>query len=165
MSPTAEQTKLLSIYLEDHVAGATAGSQRAARLADAEADTKDADVLATFAADVAKDLDALLALMKTLGVEPNRLKAGVASVAEKVGALKLNGRVFERSPLSTIVELEAMQMAVRGKRSLWETLQAAMTSPRPAELDELIGRADAQLDMLSALHAERVANTFTPPAG
>ena len=46
MSPTAEQTKLLSIYLEDHVAGATAGSQRAARLADAEADTKDADVLA-----------------------------------------------------------------------------------------------------------------------
>jgi len=165
MSPTAEQTKLLSIYLEDHVAGATAGSQRAARLADAEADTKDAHVLATFAADVAKDLDALLALMKTLGVEPNRLKAGVASVAEKVGALKLNGRVFERSPLSTIVELEAMQMAVRGKRSLWETLQAAMTSPRPAELDELIGRADAQLDMLSALHAERVANTFTPPAG
>ena len=165
MSPTAEQTKLLSIYLEDHVAGATAGSQRAARLADAEADTKDARVLATFAADVAKDLDALLALMKTLGVEPNRLKAGVASVAEKVGALKLNGRVFERSPLSTIVELEAMQMAVRGKRSLWETLQAAMTSPRPAELDELIGRADAQLDMLSALHAERVANTFTPPAG
>ena len=118
MSPTAEQTKLLSIYLEDHVAGATAGSQRAARLSDGEADTKDADVLATFAADVAKDLDALLALMKTLGVEPNRLKAGVASVAEKVGALKLNGRVFERSPLSTIVELEAMQMAVRGKRSL-----------------------------------------------
>jgi len=165
MSPTAEQTKLLSIYLEDHVAGATAGSQRAARLADAEADTKDARVLATFAADVAKDLDALLALMKTLGVEPNRLKAGVASVAEKVGALKLNGRVFERSPLSTIVELEAMQMAVRGKRSLWETLQAAMTSPTPDELDELIGRADAQLDMLSALHAERVANTFTPPAG
>ena len=50
MSPTAEQTKLLSIYLEDHVAGATAGSQRAARLADAEADTKDAHVLATFAA-------------------------------------------------------------------------------------------------------------------
>ena len=165
MSPTAERTKLLSIYLEDHVAGATAGSQRAARLADAEADTKDADVLATFAADVAKDLDALLALMKTLGVEPNRLKAGVASVAEKVGALKLNGRVFERSPLSTIVELEAMQMAVRGKRSLWETLQAAMTSPTPVELDELVGRADAQLDMLSALHAERVANTFTPPAG
>ena len=122
-------------------------------------------MLATFAADVAKDLDALLALMKTLGVEPNRLKAGVASVAEKVGALKLNGRVFERSPLSTIVELEAMQMAVRGKRSLWETLQAAMTSPTPVELDELIGRADAQLDMLSGLHAERVANTFTPPAG
>lgn len=163
MSPISERTKLLSIYLEDHLAGATAGSQRAARLADAEAESKDANVLATFAADVAKDLDALLEVMNALGVEPNRLKAGVASLAERVGALKLNGRVFDRSPLSTIVELEAMQMGVRGKRSLWETLQAAMTSPSPVELDGLVRRADAQLDMLSAVHAERVANTFSPP--
>jgi hypothetical protein len=162
MSTTDEQTKFLNIYLDDHVAGATAGSQRAARLAEAEAESKDAAVLARFAADVKADLDALLALMDTLGVEPSRVKAGLASVAEKLGALKLNGRVSERSPLSTIIELEAMQMAVRAKRSLWETLKVAMPPPAPVELDALVARADGQLELLSGLHAGRVADTFSP---
>jgi len=162
MNTTEEQTKFLRIYLEDHVAGATAGSQRAARLADAEADSTDAGALATFAADVTSDLDALLALIETIGVEPSRLKAGLASVGEKLGALKPNGRLSDRSPLSTIVELEAMQMAVRGKRSLWETLQVAVPVPTPIDLDGLIARADDQLDVLSRLHAGRVARTFSP---
>jgi hypothetical protein len=69
----------------------------------------------------------------------------------------------ERSPLSTIVELEAMQMAVRGKRSLWETLQVAL--PTQVGLDALIARADDQLDVLSGLHAGRVADTFSPRPG
>lgn len=161
MSTTDEQTKFLTIYLQDHVAGATAGSRRAARLADAEAKSTDAAALVKFADDVAADFDALLAMMVTLEVEPSRLKVGLASVAEKLGALKPNGRVVQRSPLSTVVELEAMQMAVRGKRSLWETLQMVMPPPTAVDLDALIARADDQLEVLSALHASRVANTFS----
>ena len=165
MTTTDEQTKFLRIYLEDHAAGATAGSQRAARLAAAEADSTEGAALSTFAADVAADLDALLTVMETLGVEPNRVKAGLASVGEKLGALKPNGRVSARSPLSTIVELEGMQMAVRGKRSLWETLKLVVRVPTPLDLDGLIERADGQLDVLSRLHAGRVASTFSPQAG
>ena len=160
MTTTEDRTTFLEIYLADHAAGATAGSQRAARLAEAESDSKDAAALAGFATDVNADFEALLAVMKSAGVEPSRLKAGLASVAEKLGTLKLNGRVVDRSPLSTIVELEAMQMAVRGKRSLWETLNVAL--PSAAGLDTLIERADAQLELLSELHAERVEGTFGP---
>jgi anti-sigma regulatory factor (Ser/Thr protein kinase) len=162
MTTTEDQTTFINIYLDDHAAGATAGSQRAARLAEAESESKDAAALAGFAADVTADLEALLALMDTAGVEPSRVKAGLASVAEKLGTLKLNGRVLDRSPLSTIIELEAMQMAVRAKRSMWETLQVAL--PSAAGLDTLIGRADEQLDLLSTLHAERVADTFAQHA-
>jgi hypothetical protein len=161
MSTTDDRTKFLSIYLEDHSAGATAGTQRAARLADAEADSPDAAALAKFATDVDTDLEALLTLMETMGIEPSRLKSGLASVGETIGAFKLNGRVFERSPLSTIVELEAMQMAVRGKRCLWETLQVAMPQSTPIDLASLIARADEQLEVLSGLHADRVASTFS----
>lgn len=161
MPLTDDQTKYLGIYLDDHAAGASAGSQRAARLAEAEAETADADALATFAADVAEDSDALLALMETIGLEPSRIKSGLASAAEKIGALKPNGHVSERSPLSTIVELEAMQMAVRGKRSLWETLEVAMPVPTAIDLGELITRADDQLAVLSRLHAARTASTFS----
>jgi anti-sigma regulatory factor (Ser/Thr protein kinase) len=158
MTTTEDRATFINIYLDDHATGATAGSQRAARLAEAESESKDAAALAGFAADVTADFDALLALMYTAGVEPSRLKAGPASVDEKLGTLKVNGRVLDRSPLSTIIELEAMQMAVRAKRSLWETLQVAL--PSAAGLATLIRRADEQLDLLSTLHAERVADTF-----
>jgi hypothetical protein len=156
---------LLAIYLEDHVAGATAGSRRAARLAEAEAGSADADVLAGLAGDIAADHDALLATMHALGFEPSRLKAGVAAVGEKLGALKPNGRLIERSPLSTIVEIEALQMAVRGKRSLWETLRIAAHAPTTIDLDALIARADSQMEVLSGLHDARVAATFTAARG
>lgn len=163
MSTTQDRTEFLTIYLQDHVAGATAGSRRAARLADAEAESEDAAACAKFAADVGADLDALLAVMQTLGVEPSRLKMSLASAAEKLGALKLNGRIVQRSPLSTVIELEAMQMAVRGKRSLWETLQVVSPPSMPVDLDALIARADDQLALLSRLHAGRVAITFSAP--
>lgn len=162
MSTTDEQTKYLTIYLRDHVAGATAGSQRAERLARSEEAADDALALARFAADVASDRDALLSLMATMGIEPSRLKAGAASVAEKVGAIKLNGRLVVRSPLSTIVELEAMQMAVRGKRSLWETLLVAMPISAQPQLEALLVRADNQLEVLEELHSTRIVATFAP---
>ena len=160
MNHTSEQSKYISIYLEDHVAGATAGSQRAARLAQAESESADAADLAQFADDIAADFDALLKATEAMGFEPSRLKSTIASVAEKLGTLKLNGHLTERSPLTTIVELEAMQMAVRGKRSLWETLRVVAPQPTPIDIDGLIARADAQLTMLSTLHAARVSNTF-----
>jgi hypothetical protein len=163
MTTTAEKDKFLRIYLEDHVAGATAGSHRASRLAEAEASSPDGPVLKTFATDVATDLEALVTLMEAMGLQPSKLKAGLASVGEKLGTLKPNGRLAERSPLSTIVEIEAMQMAVRGKRSLWETLQRAMPVHTAIDLGELIQRADDQAKVLDGLHAARAAATFPAP--
>ncbi len=160
MNRTDDQHQLLDIYLDDHLAGATAGAQRATRLAEAESDSVDGAALADFARDVEADLAALTTVMEALGVEPSRLKAGLASVAEKMGALKLNGRILERSPLSTIVELEAMQMAVRGKRSLWETLLAVVPQGAGVDLATLIADADDQLDLLSRVHGERVVEVF-----
>lgn len=157
---TGDRAQLLSIHLDDHLAGATAGSQRATRLAEGEAASEDGAALAELALDVDADLAALTTVMEALGVEPSRLKAGFASVAEKLGALKLNGRILERSPLTTIVAIEAMQMAVRGKRSLWETLLMAAPHQTGIDLHALISRAGAQLELLSGLHAGRVIGTF-----
>lgn len=162
MRTSHESNKFIRIYLEDHIAGATAGARRAARLALAESESADAGTLATFAEDVSSDREALLAIAKALGVEPSRWKDDAAWVGEKLAALKLNGHVLERSPLSIVVELEAMQMAVRGKRSLWETLRLTVPGATPIDLDGLIGRADSQLDELSRLHAARVVDTFAP---
>jgi hypothetical protein len=160
--PTDE--KLMRIYLEDHLAGATAGAARAQRLAEAEADSDDAAELAAFAHDVDQDRATLVAVMKAVGVGPNVLKTGLASLGEKVGAFKPNGFVVQRSPLTTVVELEAMQMAVRGKRSLWESVEHALTDSVPPDIDIpiLIDRADQQLATLARLHDRRAATVFAP---
>lgn len=163
MVTTDEQRKFLKIYLRDHFAGSTAGVQLAARLAEGEAESKDAGTLAAFAADIAADREQLLTVMKSVDVRPGGVKAGLASIAERLGALKLNGRVVRRSPLTSIVELEAMQMAVRGKRALWETLKAA-TPSRAVDFDRLTDRADEQSAMLSQIHGERVLATFAESA-
>jgi hypothetical protein len=161
MSDELDGAELLKIYLEDHLAGATAGAARAHRLAEAEEASTDGPTLAKLANEVDADREALLTLMEAAGVEPSKVKAGLAAVGEKLGALKPNGRAIERSPLSTVVELEALQMAVRGKRSLWESLTTAMPVRTAIDIDALIGRADDQLATLSELHARRAPSVFT----
>jgi hypothetical protein len=83
--------------------------------------------------------------------------------AERVGRLKLNGRVLERSPLSSVIELEGLQLGVRGKWALWRTLRALAEDDArldPARLDGLVRRAEEQVDTLERLRVEASAALF-----
>jgi hypothetical protein len=150
--------KLLCIYLQDHFAGATAGAARARRFAEAESASTDGGEIATFADEVEQDRQSLLAAMGALGVAPNGIKNGLASLGEKLGSFKPNGYVVQRSPLTSVIEIEAMQMAVRGKRSLWQTLTITSRAEigDSIDLDDLTTRAGAQLELLDRLHQHRV---------
>lgn len=160
MPASENEATYLRIYLEDHAAGAIAGTQRAERLADAEAGAADGPALASIADEIATDRDALLTLMEAFGFEPSRLKSAAAAAGETLGALKPNGHLLARSPLSTVIELEALQMAVRGKRSLWQTLLVALPPSTAIDVGRLIERADDQLAVLSRLHRARIDVAF-----
>lgn len=70
------------------------------------------------------------------------------------------GRVLRRSPLSALVELEAMEVGIGGKRLLWLGLRDAADSPEArAMFDELIARAEAQLADVET-HRLRAARGF-----
>ena len=67
---------------------------------------------------------------------------------------------MRRSPLSDVLELEALLSAVRGKRAGWEGMRVLATNDARidvAELDDLIVRADSQIERLVAAHAEAAA--------
>lgn len=156
-------SKLLRIYLHDHLAGATAGVARARRLAEAEASAADGAVLGELAASIEEDRRTLVATMGSMGVAPSRVKNAAAAGVERLGRLKLNGFVLRRSPSTPLVEIEALRMAVEGKRSLWEALASGAVPTPPATdavLDALIRRADEQLAQLRALHADRLGGSF-----
>jgi hypothetical protein len=149
------EVSMLGIYLNDHLAGATAGTELAHRKARSHSDDgKNGATLRRLAAEIAQDRAALLDIMTALGVKVRRYKVGAAWVGEKAGRLKLNGRLFARSPLSNLEELEMLRLGVEGKAAGWRTLRTlADTDTRldPARLDELISRAGRQADLLEDL--------------
>ncbi|MBV9093217.1 MAG: hypothetical protein JO132_04990 [Streptosporangiaceae bacterium] len=153
--------RVLGIYLNDHLAGATAGAELAHRIARTHPDQ--ADRLRSFAAEVAQDRTALADIMKTLGIPVRVYKVGAAWVGEKAARLKFNGHLLTRSLLSFLEELEMMRLGVEGKAAGWRTLRTlANTDKRldPGRLDELIARAGRQSDLLEDLRMDAAAQVI-----
>ncbi len=83
-------------------------------------------------------------------------------VGERVGRLKPNGRIVRRSPLSDLIEIEALIDAVSAKRAGWYALAAApLAAPEASQVAELIDRADDQLERLRPVHATVAARVLT----
>ncbi|MDQ4037948.1 MAG: hypothetical protein M3313_06285 [Actinomycetota bacterium] len=157
-------TSLLGIYLNDHLAGATAGVSLIERAAAAQERTPAGPPLAKLAKEIAEDRDALLEIMADLDVGVARYKIAGAWVVERAGRLKLNGRLLSRSPLSSLVELEGMKLGVEGKAALWRSLRALADQDSRLEisrLENLIARAKAQSRTLEKLRVAAAAEALT----
>jgi hypothetical protein len=154
---------LLGIYLNDHLAAATAGLELFRRTAGALRGTPTGKTIEELVEQVAQDRAELLDLMGRLAVPVRHYKLYAGWAAEKAGRLKLNGQLRGRSPLSSLVELEGMRLGVEGKASGWRTLRLlADTDARldAVRLDQLLDRARKQSETLEELRAMTVAEVF-----
>src|SRR4051812_49743271 len=111
--------RLIAIYLNDHLAGATGGLELARRALGANRGSDFEAPLERLATEIAEDRDALVDVMGRLGVARDPLKVWAGWAAEKWGRLKLNGRISGYSPLSRVLELEVLALGVEGKRTMW----------------------------------------------
>jgi hypothetical protein len=150
----------IGIYLNDHLAGATAGEGLAYRAAAAAKGTSAAADLRRIAAEITQDRAALLQLMADLDIGVRHYKVYAAWVGEKAGRLKFNGHLVTRSPLSDLEELEFLLLGVEGKAAGWHALRSLAdydTRLDQAQLDELIARAKRQSGTLEILRGRAVA--------
>lgn len=137
--------KLLSIYLNDHLAGATLGLELAKRSCTSNENTPLGDFLGRLVREIETDREALKRLMRALGIRPDPFKVSTAWALEKLGRLKLNGQVRGYSPLSRLVELESLYLGIAGKQEMWITLQRTLPKEPPGvEFEELRRRAGRQ---------------------
>lgn len=145
---------LFAIYLNDHLAGATAGVELARRLRGSNRDDPEfGPRLADVCAEIEADRETLKSVMAWLGVGQSKLKPLAAVLAERLGRLKLNGQLRGYSPLSRLDELELLQIGVAGKRRLWRALEHTHADDLSSfELGALADRATDQLRRLEALH-------------
>lgn len=156
---TIDAREALSIYLQDHHAGAQGGTRLAQRAEDNQPDR--AEELGRVVRQIEQDEDALDRLMAELSVDSDTLKDVGATVGEWLGRFKLNGQLTGSSPLSPVVELEALMSGVFHKRHLWLALRdAAGLEPTSVDLDELVARAEEQLEVLRPLWLDAARDAF-----
>jgi hypothetical protein len=154
---------LLAIYLNDHLAGSTAGRELARRPASSNRGTSYGPFLRRLAVEIQQDRTSLLALMRKLDVAPDPLKVAGGWAMEKAGRLKLNGRLLSYSPYSRVVELEVLKLGVQGKLSLWLALREIQdTEPRLDGhlLQTLLERAEGQVEHIELHRLRATAEAF-----
>jgi hypothetical protein len=152
----------LNIYLKDHLAGATGGSELAAKLSADHA----AGPLGSFLADLSRQIDhdkeTLTTLMDALGVQPDPLKQAGAWVAEKASRLKLTDTFHGDADLKRLLQLETLAMGIEGKRDMWRALISATKSGLEVDVDleALARRAEQQRSGLEEHRLEAARATL-----
>ena len=147
--------EVLEAYLQHHWVGSTAGVAAFRRVGQNHGDPDAAAEIRDLALEVAADREALRGIMLSVGVRPSVVGTAMARGGELLGRLKPNGHLFQRSPLTDVVELETLRLAVTGKKAGFEVLRsAADDDPRldPFALDRLLERADEHVRTLERLH-------------
>lgn len=147
--------EVLTGYLQHHWVASTASVALFRRVARSHADPDAAAEIRDLAVEVAADRESLRVVMESVDVRPSAVGGAAARLGEVLGRFKPNGRVLSRSPLTDVVELEALRLAATTKRAGFEVLRAAADEePRldAFALDRLVERADEHLRTLERLH-------------
>jgi hypothetical protein len=151
--------KLLSIYLNDHYSASLAGHDVAARSASSNEGNEFGDYLHELVAEIEEERSELERIMGSLEVGIDRLKLKAVWAAEKFGRLKLNGRVREYSPLSRVIELEALSAGINAKLGLWRALLRLREKGEPipaSDLEGLIAQAEKQKENVEELRMKAI---------
>jgi hypothetical protein len=153
----------LSIYLNDHLAGATCAVNLARRAAASNGETPFGAAFEELAREIDEDRSTLITVMGRLSVGRDPVKLALAWGAERAGRLKLNGSIVGYSPLSRLEELEVLLAGVNGKLALWETLQRTHgqdTRLTGVDLEALRERARSQRRRLQRQHEKAAGPAF-----
>ena len=144
----------LDVYLNDHLAGGTAGVNLATMAADEHRSDEHGAFFSELASDIRKDHDQLEAIMDALNTDRSATKVAAAEVGSKMMAPKFTGTEDE---LNTFVALETLSIGVEGKHCLWQSLKT-VEDANPAladfDIDNLISRAREQRSRIEAKRLE-----------
>lgn len=161
------EPELLDTYLNDHLAGATAGVDLANEIAEDSRDTALGPEMTRLATDIEADRQSLVEIMDALGIEKGAVKQAIGWMAEKMSRLRLNRAAAGSDELSLLLSIEALSMGVEAKRSLWQALAVvapAVPGLSAVELSTLEQRAEDQIARLVAARTAVAAEALAPRA-
>lgn len=156
-------TELLGIYLNDHLAGASAGTELAQKISEHYADTKFGPMLAELASDIEQDRVTLAELMERLGIQHSAVKQAAGWVSEKLTRVKLSDAMTGSAELKRLLECETLSLGIEGKHSMWLSLQE-IRDHHPVlastDLDGLAERAQNQRSRIEQCRVDAANKAF-----
>ncbi len=148
--------RFLRIYMNDQLALGIAWREVAKRARGENEGTLLGEALARVATGISEDVETFEGIMERLGFGRDRVKPALATAAERLGRLKLNGQLRGYSPLSRFAELDFLAMGIEGKKILWANLRDFGDLARrlpDVDFDLLIERAGLQREALEPFRA------------
>lgn len=160
--PAGIDGSVLELYLNDHLAGAAAGKSRIAHMAKAHADLPIVDDLRRLSDEISEEYDRVAALIHELGLHRLYYRQAMTAVGERAGRVKFNRRLFQRSPMTPVLELEFMRGAVSAKLGLWDLFEkiGPECGLDASEFSERASLGRDQLARLEAMHKTIAADAF-----
>jgi hypothetical protein len=146
----------LSVYLNDHLAGATAGVNLAHGAVGGE-----------IAAEIEEDRGALIEVMDHLRVRQDPAKVALGWAAMQAARLRFAAELLGHAPVSRLEQIEALALGVEGKLALWQALRHTHGSdPRleGVDFEDLIARARSQRRRLERLRMRAADAAFVSSA-
>jgi hypothetical protein len=156
MAMDADRRRLLGIYLNDHLAGATVGVEAGKRARASNEGTEFGPPLTRLAIEIEEDKATLEKVMDDLGISRSRVKPPLGWIGEKLGRLKPNGQLRGYSPLSRVIDLELLLIGITGKHRLWTLLGELLDDETPADFAALAARAEDQRSRVEDLQLRAV---------
>lgn len=147
----------IEVYLNDHLAGATAGVNLVEQAADRHRSDELGEFFAPLAAEIKADFATLEQLVEDMNVDKSASKTALAEVGSKLAAPKFNAEGAGNEHLGDFVTLETLSIGVEGKRCMWVALQTvadAYPELGALDLDALESRARDQRDKLEGKRNE-----------
>jgi hypothetical protein len=137
--------KSLSVYMSDALTRETLAIELVGRAIRKNTRTRLGAFLTLLSWELEEDRESLVRLTGELGVRPKRGRIVLARLAKKLARVRLGGS----SPLSDLVELEALHLQIRAKLDTWTALRSRVGARvNGIDVDELIRRTERQADEL-----------------
>ena len=131
----------IETYINDHVAGATAGVNLAQMASEAHRGDEHGAFFGEIASEIKADHDTLERLVDDLGVQRSATKRAAAEVGSKMMAPKFVGG--DDDELNAFITLETLSMGIEGKICMWRALTTVADGYPPLrsmDLDGLVAR-------------------------
>jgi hypothetical protein len=153
----------LHVYLNDHLAGATAGVDLVTSAAERH-DGELGEFFQQLADDIRGDFNTLTTLIAQLDAHASGAKEAFAKIGSEISQSKFSGESVDDPEFGTFLTLETLSIGVEGKCCMWKALRCVegdISALAGFDIDALIERAQSQRDRIEGKRLELAGTALT----